>query len=104
MLDCLDFVMDKLDKYSDIFKALSDPMRLRLLEMLPSSNDKRSFCVCELANMLGLSQPCLSYHLNILKTFGLIGYEKDCCSVFYFVQDEHIKSLLDQFKEQLSQR
>ena len=93
--------MTDLDSYTMVFKALSDPMRLRLLEMLPAGNDKRSFCVCELAEKLGLSQPCLSHHLNVLKNAGLIGYKKDCCNVYYYVDRQQLTSRLDDFKKRM---
>jgi ArsR family transcriptional regulator len=67
--------------------------------MLPNGHDKRSFCVCDLAKKLGVSQPCLSHHLNILKTAGLVGFEKDGCSVFYFVDQAHVVETLGSFTE-----
>lgn len=86
-----------------VFKALSDPLRLRLLNLLPGSGDKRTFCVCDLARQLSVSQPCLSHHLNILKNAGLVGFEKDGCSVFYFVDEDEVLSRLQDFEARLQQ-
>ncbi len=93
--------MPDLAEYVTVFKALSDPLRLRLLGMLPSSEEKCTFCVCELAQKLGVSQPCLSHHLGILKATGLVGFEKDGCSVFYFVDRDQIVGQLDRFREMI---
>ena len=93
--------MEDVSEYATVFKALSDPLRLRLISMLPGSSDERTFCVCELAEKLGVSQPCLSHHLNILKTAGLVGFEKDGCSVFYFVDQGQVFGRLDSFRREL---
>jgi ArsR family transcriptional regulator len=91
----------RLDEDAAMFKALSDPLRLRLLDLLPASGQKRHFCVCELADELGVSQPCLSHHLNILKNAGLVGFEKDGCSVFYFVDDASVVNRLQDFQARM---
>jgi ArsR family transcriptional regulator len=96
--------MSEFDDYATVFKALSDPLRLRLLEMLPSDSRKRALCVCDLAEKLGISQPCLSHHLTVLKNAGLVGFEKDGCSSFYFVDREHLSSELKRFRSLIRQR
>jgi ArsR family transcriptional regulator len=93
--------MVELDGYATVFKALSEPLRLRLLGMLPARDEKRTFCVCELAERLGISQPCLSHHLNVLKSAGLVGFKKDGCSAFYYVDREQVVARLDEFQEQM---
>ena len=65
--------MKKLDKQADIFKALSDKSRLRILKML----QKKSLCVCEITEILQLATSTVSNHLSILKEVGLIVDEKD---------------------------
>jgi len=95
--------MDELDEYTTMFKALADPLRLRLLHMLPARDEDGTFCVCELAKKLGVSQPCLSHHLNILKTAGLVGCQKNGCSAFYFVDKERLGAGLDEFRQGMQQ-
>jgi ArsR family transcriptional regulator len=92
------------DDYASMFKALGDPLRLRLLNMLPRGEEKGTFCVCDLAKRLGVSQPCLSHHLNILKNAGLVGFEKDGCSVFYFVDQPELFEKLRSFQTSLTDR
>ena len=65
--------MKKLDKQADIFKALSDKSRLRILKIL----QKKSLCVCEITDILQLAASTVSNHLSILKEAGLIVDEKD---------------------------
>ncbi len=86
-----------------LFKALSDPLRLRLLDALPGSAEKHAFCVGELAEKLGVSQPCLSHHLNILKNAGLVGFEKNGCSTFYYVEEKQVAGRLQDFQVRLKQ-
>lgn len=56
-----------------LFKALGDESRLRILAALA----KQTYCVCDLARSLGISQPTLSHHLKILRETGLVIGEKD---------------------------
>lgn len=51
-----------------VFKALSDPMRVRILKIL----EKKKMCVCELTEVLKIGQPSVSHHLKILKDAGLV--------------------------------
>lgn len=56
---------------ADVFKVLSDPIRVRLLHHI-SASCCSSVCVCHIPSDLGISQPTLSYHLGKLITAGLI--------------------------------
>ncbi|KXK51693.1 MAG: ArsR family transcriptional regulator [Chlorobi bacterium OLB5] len=62
-----------LKKQSGIFKALSDPSRLRILKMLQI----KPLCVCEITEILGLAASTVSKHLTILKKAGFIEDFKD---------------------------
>jgi len=63
-----------MDALVKIFSALSDPARLEILKILEA---RKSCCVCELTDVLGLSQPNISHHMRVLKEAGLIDGEKD---------------------------
>jgi len=56
------------EQQADLFKALADPMRLRILALLRI----REACVCELAGLLPITQPAVSQHLRKLRQAGLI--------------------------------
>ena len=73
--------MNNLDKQAEIFKALSDKNRLRILKMLL----KRSLCVCEITEILQLAASTVSNHLSILKDAGLIIDKKDKKWINYMI-------------------
>jgi DNA-binding transcriptional ArsR family regulator len=68
---------------SKVFKALSDPIRLRILGLLSS----REMCVCEVMVALGLTQPTASHHLRILENVALVKDRKEGKWVFYSLKD-----------------
>ena len=67
------------DSCSDIFRALADPTRLSILELLK----KRELCVSEICTHFELSQPSISHHLDILKRSKLVHSEKRGREVYY---------------------
>ena len=68
-----------LEQYTEIFKALSEPSRVRILKML----QVKPLCVCEITDVLGLKSSTVSEHLSILRENGLITSEKKGKLVFY---------------------
>lgn len=68
----------------NVFKALGDENRLRMMNLLIKS----SLCVCELETMLDMSQSNVSRHLSKLKSAGLINSFKDQQWVYYQISDE----------------
>jgi ArsR family transcriptional regulator len=67
-----------------VFKALGDPVRLRLLSMI-ASREGGEMCVCELTPAFELSQPTISHHLKLLRQAGLIDCERRGTWVYYWV-------------------
>lgn len=88
--------MLEVDDMAEVFKALSDPLRLKLLEMLSRSGQTPSgeICVCDLAEKLGVSQPNVSHHLKILKTAGLVRCERNAGFAYYQVNRQKIGEAL----------
>lgn len=72
--------MEKLEKFVEIFKALSDPTRFKLLKLLgdcgPGVCSGGSLCVNALSHRLGVTQSAVSQHLRILKHAGLVRGER----------------------------
>ena len=64
-----------------IFKALSDPNRIRILKML----EVRPLCVCEITTILGLATSTVSKHLSILREAGFIFDQKEKKWVYYYL-------------------
>ncbi|MEV6317287.1 metalloregulator ArsR/SmtB family transcription factor [Streptomyces sp. NPDC051776] len=67
-----------------VFKALGDPVRLRLLSMI-ASRAGGEVCVCEMTPAFELSQPTISHHLKLLRQAGLIDCERRGTWVYYWV-------------------
>ncbi|MGW5657843.1 ArsR/SmtB family transcription factor [Streptomyces humi] len=75
-----------------VFKALGDPVRLRLMSMIASRGEGGEVCVCELTPAFDLSQPTISHHLKLLRQAGLIDCERRGTWVYYWV----LPGVLDQ--------
>ena len=73
------------------FRALSDPIRLKILHFL-KDGDK---CVCEIIPFLGVPQPIVSRHLKILKDIGLISDKKEGTRRFYSITNLSILNIID---------
>jgi ArsR family transcriptional regulator len=67
-----------------VFKALGDPVRLRLLSLI-ASRAGGEVCVCDLTPAFDLSQPTISHHLKLLRQAGLIDCERRGTWVYYRV-------------------
>jgi ArsR family transcriptional regulator, arsenate/arsenite/antimonite-responsive transcriptional repressor len=74
------------------FKALADPVRLRLLGFITAQPGGEA-CVCHLTAPAGLSQPTVSHHLKRLHQAGLLAREKRGAWVYYRVQHERLAAL-----------
>jgi len=76
---------DENERLAAVFRALAEPVRLRILERLAHDDPPGKTGVCELADSLGLPQPNVSHHLGILKGTGLVRCIKDSCKCYYIV-------------------
>ncbi|MFJ5643923.1 ArsR/SmtB family transcription factor [Streptomyces sp. NPDC093223] len=76
---------DQAADLAKLFKALGDPVRLRLMSMIASSGEGGEVCVCELTPAFDLSQPTISHHLKLLRQAGLIDCERRGTWVYYRV-------------------
>ncbi|MFM9584030.1 ArsR/SmtB family transcription factor [Streptomyces caniscabiei] len=84
---------DQAAELAKVFKALGDPVRLRLLSMIASRGEGGEVCVCELTPAFDLSQPTISHHLKLLRQAGLIDCERRGTWVYYWV----LPAALDRF-------
>ncbi|TBO56041.1 transcriptional regulator [Streptomyces kasugaensis] len=73
---------DQAAELAKVFKALGDPVRLRLLSMI-ASRAGGEVCVCDLTPAFDLSQPTISHHLKLLRQAGLIASERRGTWVYY---------------------
>ena len=82
---------DLLFDVSDFFKILGDSTRLRILWAL----DQSEMCVCDIANLLNMTKSSISHQLKILKMDRLVKNRKIGKEVYYSLNDEHVKMVLD---------
>src|SRR3954467_7966590 len=78
---------DQAVRLAGMFKALGDPVRLRLLSMI-ASRAGGEVCVCELTPAFTLSQPTISHHLKLLRQARLIDCERRGTWVYYWLVPE----------------
>lgn len=75
-----------------MFKALSDPVRLRLLSLIASHPGGQA-CVCEISPAFDVSQPTISHHLKTLRSAGLLDCERRGTWVYYWVVPAALQQL-----------
>jgi ArsR family transcriptional regulator, lead/cadmium/zinc/bismuth-responsive transcriptional repressor len=80
------------DALSETFRALGDPTRVRVLDALSHGE----LCVCDLAQLIGLSQSATSHQLRLLRTLRLVRSRRAGRMVFYTLDDRHIVTLFRQ--------
>lgn len=73
-----------------IFKALGDPIRLRLLSLIASQDEA---CVCDLVAAFAVSAPTISHHLKVLREAGLVDSERRGTWVYYRARGETLDRL-----------
>ena len=95
--------MNKIEKQAEMFKALSDPTRLRLVKLLNECETGickgGPLCVNALANQLGVTQSAVSQHLRILRQTGLVRGERRGSFMHYALDPKGI----DKYKTVLSE-
>jgi|SRR3989304_9218267 len=87
--------MSTLKKITKVLKALADENRIRILYLL---REKNGLCVCEIREIIGLSQPTISSHLKLLEGNGLVTFNKDGKWVNYSMNpdlDIKLKQILE---------
>lgn len=91
--------LDRANKLSELFKTLGDPTRIRIMDVLAKSE----FCVCDLAELLGLSQSATSHQLRVLRNNDLVKYRREGKMVYYSVHDSHVSELYRQGLEHIDE-
>ena len=79
------------ERMAQIAKALGDPIRLQLVDVLRRHAGK--VCVCELVPLFDVSQPTVSHHLKVLREAGIVGSERQGLWAYYFVIPDALKEL-----------
>lgn len=82
---------ERLEELAEFFKALSHPVRLKIISILIEGKQ----CVKNLGELLHMSQPSVSQHLSILRSRGIVGWKREGPIICYYIKDERILKLYD---------
>ena len=85
---------EQASELSRLFKALGDPVRLRLLSLIASHQGGEA-CVCDLTGVFDLTGPTISHHLKVLREAGLIAGERRGTWIYYRIQPDALQRLSD---------
>lgn len=84
---------------AELFKIFGDRTRLKILFVLL----KEEMCVCDIAHILGMQQSAISHQLRVLKQSRLVKFRKEGKTVFYSLADAHVKTVLSQGMEHITE-
>ena len=77
---------------AQVFKALADPVRLRLVSLI-GAHQGGEVCVCELTDAFDLTQPTISHHLKVLREAGIIDSERRGTWVYYRLEPASLERM-----------
>ena len=86
-----------LSDLSDLFKIFGDTTRCKILYALFESE----MCVCAIAELLGMTQSAISHQLRVLKDADLVGNRREGKTIYYFLSDDHVRTIIAQGFEHL---
>ena len=79
------------ERMGEVAKALGDPVRMQLVDVLRKHAGK--VCVCELVPLFDLSQSTVSHHLKKLREAGIVGSERQGLWAYYYVKNDALEEL-----------
>ena len=89
----------KLYDLAELFKVFGDSTRIRILFVLFEAE----VCVCDLAQVLNMTQSAISHQLKILKQNKLVKCRREGKSIFYSLADEHVRAIINQGMEHVEE-
>ncbi len=84
---------------ADLFRIFADSTRIKILYVLFESE----MCVCDIAQLLGMTQSAISHQLRSLKQSKLVKYRREGKTVFYSLADDHVVTILAQGMEHIEE-
>lgn len=90
---------DELYDLAELFKVFGDSTRIRILFVLFEAE----VCVCDLAEILHMTQSAVSHQLKILKQAKLVSARREGKSVFYSLADDHVRTIIAQGREHIEE-
>lgn len=90
---------DTLYSIAELFKTFGDPTRVRILCTLSAGE----LCVCDIAELLGMTQSAISHQLRVLKQTRLVKFRREGKAVYYSLADSHVATILNQGLEHVQE-
>lgn len=84
---------------AELYKVFGDSTRIKILYVLFESE----MCVCDLASCLNMTTSAISHQLRVLKQSQLVKFRRDGKTIFYSLADDHVRTILDQGMEHISE-
>ncbi len=84
---------------AELFKVFGDSTRIRILYVLFESE----LCVCDIAALLNMSQSAISHQLRVLKQARLVRNRREGKTVYYFLADEHVRTIIGQGMDHINE-
>ena len=91
---------DTFNRIAGFFKILGDTTRAKILFAL----DQNEMCVCDIANVLGMSKSSISHQLGTLRRSGIVKCRKSGKEVFYMLDDDHVKKVIEMCIEHIEHK
>ena len=82
---------------AELFKLFADSTRIKILYALFEAE----LCVCDISQLVGVSQTAISHQLRILKNAKLVKFRREGKTVFYSLADDHVRRIIDQGMEHI---
>lgn len=90
---------EELADMAELFKVFGDSTRIKILYTL----SKFEMCVCDIASLLGMTQPAVSYQLKVLKKAKLVKNRRAGKTIYYSLADSHVETIIGMAKEHLEE-
>ena len=90
---------DILVDLAELFKVLGDQTRIKIIFIL----FKEEMCVCDIAELVGMTQSAISHQLRVLKQAKLVKGRKDGKAVYYSLDDEHVREIYQIGKQHIEE-
>lgn len=91
---------DLFNKLAEFFKIMGDTTRAKILYAL----DQNEMCVCDIANVLGMSKSSISHQLGTLRRMNIVKCRREGKEVYYSIDDDHVKGLFELGIEHIVER
>lgn len=90
---------EELYDLAELYKVFADSTRIKILYVLFESE----MCVCDIAQLLEMSQSAISHQLRVLKQAKLVKFRREGKTVFYSLADEHVRTIINQGIEHIEE-